>query len=246
MSPGGRVAAGWGRDRGSHGGPSRAHSRLCRGHPAGSSQPLHLLRRLRRTRTCRSIWRCPRVLRHPVRSCPSPWGFGRGLMSKRGTPAPEDLAGQGGLVETKGSRGCLGAVGGDVPGGNAGDSWSRCSRPKGLTSRIAWNLSLSWKPCGRPPPSAAPGTQTRDGGRLVARAARGFRAQSMLTEARSCAGQPGPGDPRSGAADLTVAWSGSRATRPWLLPVLMGRQFIEKTQQDPVTVRAGAQLSPGQ
>lgn len=159
-------------------------------------------------------------------------GFGRGLMSKRGTPAPEDLAGQGGLVETKGSRGCLGAVGGDVPGGNAGDSWSRCSRPKGLTSRIAWNLSLSWKPCGRPPPSAAPGTQTRDGGRLVARAARGFRAQSMLTEARSCAGQPGPGDPRSGAADLTVAWSGSRATRPWLLPVLMGRQFIEKTQQD--------------
>lgn len=91
-------------------------------------------------------------------------GFGRGLMSKRGTPAPEDLAGQGGLVETKGSRGCLGAVGGDVPGGNAGDSWSRCSRPKGLTSRIAWNLSLSWKPCGRPPPSAAPGTQTRDGG----------------------------------------------------------------------------------
>lgn len=173
-------------------------------------------------------------------------GFGRGLMSKRGTPAPEDLAGQGGLVETKGSRGCLGAVGGDVPGSNAGDSWSRCSRPKGLTSRIAWNLSLSWKPCGRPPSSAAPGTQTRDGGRLVARAAWGFRAQSMLTEARSCAGQPGPGDPRSGAADLTVAWSGSRATRPWLLPVLMGRQFIEKTQQDPVTVRAGAQLSPGQ
>lgn len=156
-------------------------------------------------------------------------GFGRGLMSKRGTPAPEDLAGQGGLVETKGSRGCLGAVGGDVPGGNAGDSWSRCSRPKGLTSRIAWNLSLSWKPCGRPPASAAPGTQTRDGGRLVARAARGFRAQSMLTEARSCAGQPGPGAPQSGAADLMVAWSGSRATRipSQLEPVPSSRRASE-------------------
>lgn len=72
--------------------------------------------------------------------------------------------------------------------------------------------------------------------------ASGHRARSQKPGA--VAGGQAPGAPRSGAADSppiirTVALSGSWATGPRLLPLLMSRQFREKTQQDQVPAPAG-------